>query len=234
MQKAKDDFDKRKGEIEIYFGFLSKLDHDKPTLTFEERGLSESHRIDEELKKILKANAFLLIYNLVESFCRNSLWEILSAIKTENLTLKKLSDQTQMLWIKSKVKAYKDIASTVKLESHIHAIATDVINNTLIEFKEDSEFVELSGNIDKRKIRELAGIYGFEPIVTPEQEKAGDDLLEIKTTRNNLAHGRITFAECGKPVSILQMIKYKDNTINYLEGVLHNIEDHITNLKFKK
>ena len=233
MQKAKDDFDQRKAEIEAYFDFLSKLDHDKVILHFEEKGTAKQHRVSDELVKILKANGFLLIYNLVESFCRNSLWEILSAINIEYLDLRKLSNEAQLLWIKSKVKAYKDNANTIKLENHIHAIATDVINNALIDFKEGAEFVDLSGNIDKRKIRELAQIYGFDPIVTAEKEKSGEDLLEIKTTRNNLAHGRITFAECGKPVSIIQMIKYKDNAIDYLEGVLSNIEDYISNSRFR-
>lgn len=233
MQRAKSDFDKRKLEIELYFDFLSKLDHDKVVLHFEEKGVAMQHKIDDELRKILKANGFLLIYNLVESFCRNSLWEILSAINTEKIDLKKLSNDAQLLWIKSKVKAYKDNANSIKLEAHIHTIATEIINNTLIDFQEDSEFIELSGNIDKRKIKELAKIYGFDPVVPPDKEKAGEDLLEIKTTRNNLAHGRITFAECGKPVSIIQMIKYKDNAINYLEGVLRNIEDYITHSRFK-
>jgi len=170
---------------------------------------------------------------LVESFCRNSLWEILSAINTESVGLKMLSEHTQLLWIKSKVKFYKESVNVSKLENHIHAIATDVINNTLISFQEGSEFIDLSGNIDKRKIQELAKMYGFDPVVAADKEKAGDDLLAIKTTRNNLAHGRITFAECGKPVSIIQMIKYKDNAISYLEGVLSNIEDYIVNARFK-
>jgi len=233
MQKAKEDFDKRKLEIECYFDFLSKLDHDKVVLNFEELGVAKQHKIDAELGKILKANGFLLIYNLVESFCRNSLWEILSAINTESVGLKMLSEHTQLLWIKSKVKFYKESVNVSKLENHIHAIATDVINNTLISFQEGSEFIDLSGNIDKRKIQELAKMYGFDPVVAADKEKAGDDLLAIKTTRNNLAHGRITFAECGKPVSIIQMIKYKDNAISYLEGVLSNIEDYIVNARFK-
>jgi len=233
MQKAKDDFEKRKSEIESYFDFLHKLDHDKVVLHYEEKGAAKTHKVGDELIKILKANGFLLIYNLVESFCRNSLWEILSAINIENLDLKKLSHQAQLLWIKSKVKAYKENANATKLETHIHNIAISIINDTLIDFQENSEFIDLSGNIDKKKIRELAQIYGFNPIVSADKEKDGEVLLEIKTTRNNLAHGRITFAECGKPVSITQMIGYKNNTINYLEGVLNNIEDYITQSRFK-
>lgn len=233
MQRAKDDFDKRKLEIETFFDFLSKLDHDKTILHYEETGLSNQYVVDDELRKILKANGFLLIYNLVESCCRNSLWEILYAIKSESVTIEDLSVDAQKLWIKAKIKDYKDNVNTTKLESHIYSIAIDIINNTIIDFQEDSEFIDLSGNIDKRKIRELANIYGFKSIVAADKEKAGEDLVEIKGNRNNLAHGRITFAECGKLVSIIQMIKYKDNAIDYLQGVLNNVEDYVINSRFK-
>jgi hypothetical protein len=233
MQKAKDDFDKRKSEIELYFNFLSKLDHDKVILHYEEVGVAKQHKLDNELSKILKANGFLLIYNLVESFCRNSLWEVLSAINIENLNLKMLSEDAQMLWIKSKVKGFKENANAIKLEKHIHSIAIGIITDALIDFQENSEFIDLSGNIDKRKIKELAIMYGFNPVVPPDKEKAGEDLLEIKTSRNNLAHGRITFADCGKSFSIPQIIKYKDNAVEYLESVMINIEDYIVNSRFR-
>lgn len=234
MKIAREDFEKRKIEINQYFDFLSKLDNDKVSLSYEQMGIARGHKLDDELKKILKANGFLLIYNLVEACCRNSLWEILFAIQAKKLTLKKLSDDAQMLWIKSKMKNFKESKSIEKLEKHIHDIALSVINNAKIEFQSDSEFINLAGNIDKKKIRELAKIYGFVSIVAPEREKAGEDLVEIKNKRNHLAHGRITFAECGKQYSIIKMVEYKDNAILYLEAFLENVEDHIKTLKFEK
>lgn len=239
MKKTKEDFEKRKAEIEKYFDFLSKLDKDKPVLHYSEKGKNKISKVNDELLKILKANGFLLIYNLVESSCRNSLWEILLAIQSDKLSLKKLSEEAQLLWIKQKVKDFKN-ASNSTLENHIQSIAKDVINEAFIEFCEDKsedgsgEIIKLSGNIDARKIRELAEFYGFISKVSPKKEKAGADLKEVKDKRNHLAHGRITFAECGKNYSVQQMCTYKKNAISYLEGILKNIEKHIKEKKYQK
>jgi hypothetical protein len=205
---------------------------------------SLSLRNISELLKILKANGFLLIYNLVESFCRNFILEILTTIQGTRLTLKKLSQEAQKIWIAQKVKDFKDpMTSNEKLEVCFYDITKSIFDNTLIEFSNVIDRIEnderfdafgLSGNIDKKKIQSLARLYGFEAITIPDKERAGADLEQIKAFRNKLAHGRITFADCGKDKSVTQMIGYKDNAVAYLEGVLTNIEDYIRTKKFKK
>ncbi len=244
MKRFKDDFDKRKSELDEYFQFLSKLDKDKPTLHYSEKGISHTYSVDSELQKILKANGFLLIYNLVESFCRNFIIEILTAIQGKKLTLKKLSEEARKVWIAQKVKDYKDPkTSNEKLEGCFYGMATDIFNNTIIEFSTVIQKIEtderfdafgLSGSIDKKKIQSLALLYGFNHITTTKKERAGADLEQIKIFRNKLAHGRITFKDCGKDKSVADMVSYKNNAIEYLEGVLSNIEDYISNTQFKK
>lgn len=244
MKRVKDDFNKRKAELNEYFDFLSLLDKDKPTLHYSELGVDHKHTIDTELQKILKANSFLLIYNLLESFCRNFIIEILSAIQGKKLTLKKLSEEAQKVWIAQKVRDYKSPTTTSeKLEDCFFGMVTEIFNETVIEFSAVINRIEtderydvfgLSGSIDRKKIQALARIYGFNHMTPPVNEKAGEDLEQIKNFRNKLAHGRITFAECGKDKSVKEMVDYKDNAIVYLEGVLLNIETYIKNKKFKK
>lgn len=243
MKRVKDDFNKRKSEINRYFDFLEKLDKDRPRISFEEMGIHYTSPIDAELLKILKANGFLLIYNLVESFCRNFILEILTTVQGKNLTLKKLSQETQKLWIAQRVRDFKDPnTSTGKLEDCFYDMANSIINNTVIEFStvinkiqndERYDVFGLSGNIDKRKIQSLAKLYGFQSITPDAKEKAGADLEQIKIYRNKLAHGRITFTDCGKDKSVTQMVGYKNNAIEYLEEVLSNIENYITAKSFK-
>lgn len=244
MKRVKEDFDKRKVEINKYFEFLSKLDKDKPILQFLEKGIEYNHTVDSELKKILIANGFLLIYNLVESFCRNFILDILTTIQGKKLTLKKLSEETQKIWIAHKVKNYKDPRiSNEKLEACFYEMANVIFNSTVIEFSEMIRKIEteerydafgLSGSITQSKIKSLARMYGFESLTPPKKEKAGESLEDIKIFRNQLAHGRITFADCGKDKSVTQMVDYKNNAVEYLEGVLDNIEDYLKNTKFKK
>ncbi len=250
MEIVKEDFDRRKAEINKYFNFLSKLDKDvttlkdAPKLRYREKGIYRNHTIDPELQKILKANGFLLIYNLVESFCRNSLLEILVSIENEKICLKDLTEQAQKLWITQNVKDLKE-AKDNKIIEQFHTIAVNIIEETTINFKniiekmkdpenQGKDIFGLSGNIDARKIREIGSIYGFKSKLSNSKERAGADLLEIKSQRNRLAHGRTTFVECGASKSISQMIDYKNNAITYLKAILVNIENYINSSEFKK
>ncbi|MDB5091561.1 MAG: hypothetical protein JWR09_5555, partial [Mucilaginibacter sp.] len=50
--------------------------------------------------------------------------------------------------------------------------------------------------------------------------------------RNLLAHGDLTFKECGKDFTIQQITDYKNHIIGYLKLMLENIEDYIDKKQF--
>lgn len=240
MKKAREEFLNRKSEIEKYFKFLSKLENDSPELHYSITGTQQVHKIDDELLKILKANGFLLIYNLVEAVTRILLIEFLDSITKSKVTVKKLNQDIQKIWIANKKFADKQIGNKSE-EVFFQELYNEIVSNTLASFtteiKNDKgevikEFVNLSGNVDADKIRRLASKYGFNSKVGP-AEKAGADLEEIKRKRNYLAHGRMTFVECGGKVTVVDMCKYKDNAILYLNEIISNIEKHIKDKKFK-
>lgn len=242
MKKAKEEFEKRRLEIEEYFTFLKKLDYDSPKLIYSKLGTPETYKVNDELVKILKANGFLLIYNLVEAVTRISLIELLVSITNSKTKFNKLSDELQKLWILNKRFADKELKNKPE-ERVFHELYNEIISNAIIDFTleiKDSkgeilkEFVSLSGNVDARQIRTIAEKYGFNSKLTSSHEKAGADLQEVKTKRNYLAHGRITFIECGKDFSVSQMCGYKDNSLIYLENILINIEKFVKEKKFKR
>ncbi|UOQ74094.1 MAE_28990/MAE_18760 family HEPN-like nuclease [Hymenobacter cellulosilyticus] len=243
MKETKDDFNKRKSEIEKYFSLLEILDEDNININYENKSGIHKIEIDTETIKILKANGYLLIYNLLEATCRNFLIAILKAIQEKNLPINSLSEKTQALWLKQKAKGLNDPYIKDKtIELRLHSLVKEIIDETKIEFKEiilrakedDKDLFQLSGNIDAENIRILADTYGFNSKVGGEKEKAGAILVDIRRMRNRLAHGRITFAECGKDLSVAQIIGYKNNAISYIEGILNNIEQYINDEGFKK
>lgn len=245
MKRLREDFNKRKTELDEYFYFLSLLDKDVPVLQYSEKEISYSYNVKSELIKILKANGFLLIYNLVESFCRNFIIEILTAAHGKKLTLRKLSEEMRKIWIAQRVRNFKDPkTANEKLETCIGGITSDIFNNTIIEFSDIINGIEhdekfdpfgLSGSIAKDKIWNLASQYGFAPATRePEMERLGRDLELVKTSRNKLAHGRITFAECGKDQSVINMIAYKEDAVKFLEYMLSNIETYLSQATFKQ
>lgn len=100
----------------------------------------------------------------------------------------------------------------------INVLATDVISRT---FRKEKIF---SGNVDARQIKKVANEYGFSP---PSAD--GRDLLTVKASRNDLAHGSKSFSEVGRDYTMSTIIDIKEKVIAYLDSMLTNVADYINN-----
>ena len=237
MQTTLDDFQKRKEEVEAYFAFIALLSNQNPSLhytEFNEGVLNQRlYKIDDNLAKILKANGFLILYNMIEATVRNALLSILNAAESDELHLNQLSDELKKLWIIYKVKINRESSA----DTWASLIENIIVNNIHNKIEFDARTVDLSGNVDAKKIRELGNIYGFE---TPRESDSRNNntekiqhILTTKTNRNYLAHGEKTFAECGQIYTIDDILKIKKSTIEYLNEVVNNIAQFINNKKYK-
>jgi len=221
------EFQKRIKEVDIYFQTLDLLDKGCCKISCTDiQGIVLEKEIDNELSKILKANGFLLLYNLIEATIKTSIDEIFITIHTSNITFKSLTDNLKSLWINQEIKDLRDNTFTVAtLRTKVMNISESILNSELTIFK--SECVNISGNIDAKKIREIANQFGYN------EPKNGGGLLTIKNKRNHLAHGEYTFAEIGKDYTVGDLVKFKDETELYLTEVLSNIDSYLANMKFK-
>lgn len=243
MQKARDDFDKRALEINSYFHFLENVDKDRPTLHFEKLGEQGELRIDDELLKVLKANGFLLLYNLVESITRLAFTEYLNVINDANVAFKNLNESLQKLWIKNRKFQEMNPGGVSEIE-YFHKVYNEIVANSLntflLEIRDNSgkinkEFIAFSGNVDVKLIRTEAVKYGITLTVDREiHDKGAKCLTEVKTKRNDLAHGRTSFADSTKDCSVQELQGYKDGVLEYLGCVLSNIEECVRLGKFKR
>lgn len=220
MQNVKDDFDARTKEIDDYFDFVKTALSSKSDFSFVDDNDAESSlKITPNLQKILKANGFLLLYNLVESTMSNAIEAIIDHLKGQKTSFDDLSTKVKLIILKNTKNC-----SPETLEASIKSIAYDLIHNT---FKKDDLF---SGNIDARKIRQTMNEYG----VSYNVKVDGACLLHIKTKRNDLAHGTVSFTDCGKDYDINDLIDFKDRTKSYLEDVVIGIENFLKNGDYKK
>ncbi len=224
------DFEDSKKEIEYYFKFIQKIEDGQFMLSQLKDSTDDS--IDTELPKILKANAFIMLYNLVESTIKNSLWEIFEAIKGGRISYSDLRDEIKNVVLLGKTK----FDFKMKDES----IATQVIQ--IIE-KALSDFSEYfpsqkknihfeAGNLNIDKIKGTFKSYGL----TPVHENHDNQKEAFKITlrnRNNLAHGDQTFGECGKNYSFLELETLKTHIFEYLHRSLIEVEDFIINRRYK-
>lgn len=221
MINARNEYNKRLHEVELYFDTMQLLDKGNCTIKCTDvLGQEETKVIDAELSKILKANGFLLLYNLIEATIRNSIDAVLNSIHSSTVTFQSLSDNLKRIWIRQESKGLNDEKSQEK----IMQIAKSILDNEILSFKRDC--INISGNIDAQKIREIIKQFGGNEISN------GRELKTIKDKRNNLAHGEFTFSDIGKDYTVGDLIIYKNEASNYLSNVLNEIQDYIDKQKY--
>lgn len=220
------DFNKRVAEIEVYFKLVENIIQKNAQLHFPTKKRGKTIDFDEELIKILKANCFLLLYNLIESSIKQSIAEIYDTISTKNVQYKHTIDEIKKIWITEKYKNFRNQGASVIFDQ-IDKIAKDIIS---IQF--DTERT-IPGNIDGRKIREFAEKYGFSEKVH-HRANEGIKLHQVKIERNKLAHGIESFAQCGRRFGFGELTLAKNEVTIYLRGILKNIQKYLDSEKFKK
>ncbi len=217
------DFEKRVKEIELYFTHLEYIEEKDAQIFFPKRNQRKYVDYDIELTKVFKANLFLLLYNLAESSIKQSLNEIYDSITAENIKYKDVIDEIKKIWIEEKHSNFRN--------KGVSNIFTTINNLTedIIDIRFNSKII--SGNVDGQKIRAFSSKYGFSNN-SHRNANNGVKLLQVKTQRNNLAHGNISFAECGRNYTISDLREIKKQVIIYLRSILKNIEKYINQKKF--
>jgi hypothetical protein len=219
MDNTKADFEIRKKEIESYFSFLHIIDKSDTLLKYIKNGSLTEERVSKDIQRILIANSFLILYNLIESSVRNSILAIYEKIKEDEVNYIILSSNLKKIWLQKKTKNLN--------KNNLEEIIMSVIENEVIALTNDD--INISGNIDAEKIRGLAKEIGFEK---SKNEKNGQNLVTIKNKRNGLAHGNYTFYDVGKDYTVKDLNSYKQETFDYLSDVINNIEKFINEKKY--
>lgn len=220
MMTVQADFDTRKKEVDEYFDFVKGILSITSDLTYiNELGNPFSITASSGLQKTLKANGFLLVYNLVESTMKNAIEAIITHLSAQGIEFDDLTKEIKVIVLKSAKKW-----SPEKLEQEISKIGRHIIEKT---FRKEDLF---SGNIDAREIRQTLLAYGIATTHTVN----GDCLVTIKAKRNDLAHGTVSFSECGKDYDIADLIKFKDDAQAYLQATLNDIQHFLLIAGYKK
>ena len=145
-------------EIDLYFDFLKKVVVSGASLKLPNKPKSKAVPFDAELQKILKANAIILLYNLIESSIRNGLAYIYDSIANEGVNYWHLRKELQVLWLENWLKPDSNRsfdASTKKIQDIIEKI----LDAEVASF--DIDLVPIRGNLDAMRIRDLSKKYGF-------------------------------------------------------------------------
>lgn len=224
MITVKIEFEKRVSEVEEYFKLLDNFFEKDAILYFPNKQTHKYKRLNPELEKVLKANSFLLLYNVIEASIKQSLTEIYDQITSKGVTYNQVTSHFKQLWIKENYKNFKDQG-----EKNIFQFISG-IENDVIEIEFDANKI-ISGNIDRRKIEYFSQAYGFSTQVHYSAGN-GDKLHQVKVRRNNLAHGNISFSECGREFTYEDLCEIKKQVIRYMRQILNNIDKFLNEEKF--
>lgn len=233
MLQVKQSFADRVEEINLFYKLLSDINKREAQLIFPNEG-DIRENIDVRVSPILKSSASLQLYNLVESTISNCLVKIHTSFTDDTLHYSNLSDEIQQLWVKfhydyfKKTSNEKDILHNLKLLIDTWVTNTLPVTLTYEEFTKYNTGGDFSGNLDYKQIRKLSEKYGIE------FDLKCEEIGSIKSRRNKLAHGEISFEEQGRQDSIEYMIVLKDKAIDFLTQFLQAVDSYITNAKYRR
>ena len=213
MLAVQTDFSTRAEEVNRYFQFLREFDEARVVFkTPASSPLLMSPADQSALLKTLKANGFLLLYNLVESTLKNAIEAIFDELKIRGVSFDSCRDEIRKIALKN-LKGH----NVEEILPSLSSISVDIVVET---FRKDRLF---SGNIDARRVRDLAADYGF-----TNPSRKSDELLTVKTNRNDLAHGVKSFADVGRDYDVVRLQEIRAEVVTFLEEMLHNVATYIT------
>lgn len=220
------DFNTRVKEVDDYFIFLKKLIRNEIKLAvIDSNGEYKISSLDLDLAKTLKANSFLLLYNLIESTMRNAVEAIFDEFKSKGISFDKIKPEIKITILQNLQTCIKS-SSVKNIHSKISQISIDIITAT---FERERIF---SGNVDAKVIRETAEKYGFSHSTDCYKTKNGKNLLVVRENRNHLAHGIKSFEEVGRDKTIEELLEIKEEVVEYLRQILKNIEGYLYNKEY--
>jgi len=179
---------------------------------------------NQELIAILYSSLDLMIYNQVESTASSCFEAIYDHLQDERILFDALIPNFQK-------KILSDVLSTYTAGKTLHdRINGEKLSQVIsqLSFKGEKFF---SGNVDKKKLNAISGQYGLN-FTTPANANNGDDLVTIKTTRNRLAHGLISFSRHGASSTYTDVEGRVKNARAFMRALVSQIEEYLINKRY--
>lgn len=208
------EFSERRREVRRYIAVLK----------FMEKNLDDKQLRRRETEwRIFRAGAMLILYNAVEASARSAIQAIYDEISETGTKFEDLRES-----IRKRVIADFKKNAGADTDHGMKNVATEIITTS---FKPENLF---SGNVDARTIRDQSKIYGFSGDVEYSRTKNGEDLLIVKSKRNDLAHGITSFSEVGRDYTASDIYDISKYCMCYLESILNNVNLYLEKHEYRQ
>jgi MAE_28990/MAE_18760-like HEPN len=221
MQSVLDEFDEKVNEIDLYFSLLRTLEEPDLVLAFATRPQKRRKNVDQHWLTILKASAFLILYNLVESAIRGGFGAVYEAIRHDGCSCADLREEFQKLWVDQQFgRIEQQSASPRTYQDKAQELVKHILDSVVVEMSERK--LPVSGNLDAQKIRDVCSKHGVS-VKTHQSALGGYKMRIVKDLRNELAHGHMSFSECGRQYTTADLEQIKKQVVNFVRSILRNI-----------
>ncbi len=228
-------FEERLQEIESYLELLASFD--KQMQEGPPRIGKEGKPVSVQQQQILYSSVYLQLYNLVEATVSLCVESLVEAVLATNSQPGDLTTELRREWVRSTARTHIELNCENRLRS-----ALDLCEHLVQAFPVSKFEIERGGggNWDDRSIERIAERLGlllridsqtYSEIKRPFRNDQGA-LAFIKTLRNNLAHGSVSFAECGRGVTVGDLCELKNLTASYLREVISCFNTAISGYEF--
>ena len=228
-------FNDRVNEVELYLDLLAALDEQiksgRPQIGDDQISAPQQH--------ILYSAVYLQLYNLVEVTVTRCVEAVHSAAADgRRWTPGDLSARLLEEWVRLTAETDAPLNADHRRQRAV-SLCEHLVSGSPVSWPTDAH---LRGNWDDHQIERVSARLGCALQISATTRQAikrpiRDDmgyLALIKDRRNRLAHGNISFAECGADVTIEDLRRTKDCTVLYLREVIDAFERHINSYEFLK
>jgi hypothetical protein len=194
--------------------------------------------ITSQQQKILYSSVYLQLYNLVEATVTWCIEAVATAAADQGRWFPgDLSDELRSEWVRATARTHTDMNKENRLAAAIWFCNRFVQSLPVSPWSIESGG---GGNWDDQEIENITARLGCELRIGQSVYRGikriiRDDkgaLALVKYLRNQLAHGGISFAECGDGVTVSDLKDIKERTALYLREVVQAFRDYIDGHKF--
>jgi len=230
MELPSEGLEERLREVEAYLGFLRSIE--KATTSGPPRLVGSDEAITTEQQRILYSSVYLQLYNAVEA----TITRCLDFVTVATLGGRKpkpgeLNSRLRRVWVQEIARTHVDLTPMHRLDS-----ALELCDHLVAQLPVDSfKISKVAGNWDDTEIEAITKRLGCTLTVPREAFRAAkrpfrndkNALGLIKSLRNQLAHGEISFAQCSEGVAVEELERLTCLTSDYLKGVAASFEAYV-------
>lgn len=227
-------FEDRLQEIEAY---LDLLDTIETQIQDGVPRLDDSVTISVQQQKILYSSVYLQLYNLIEATVTRCIDAITKAIIDNGYKPSDLSNEIRKEWVRFAARTHIELNFENRLDAALllceHLIQTLPIDDFKIAKGQGGSWDDLAiQDVCKRLGLSLDIDKSIESEIKKHFKNDQGSLAYIKTLRNDLAHGSLSFVECGENVTASELKELKDRTTSYLREIVKLFQKYVNTYEF--